>query len=202
MARLTREESKRRTRQLLLEAAKIEFAKSGYGGASADIIAENAGFSKGAFYAHFESKEDIFLELLKTHMDRETTTIGKLIQIASSTDQILKGIEAWFLAMQKDAEWKLLSVELLLQARRNDSFGKRFDELQDNHRRELGILIKSFFDHAKKKTPEKPERLAGALMALAHGLALVKTSKDDSDNMAGKLTVLILKGLLELGARA
>ncbi len=198
MARLTREESKLKTRQMLLAAAKAEFANVGFGGASADVIAENAGFSKGAFYANFESKEDVFLELLKSHMDLEAQAIHQLIQVSSTTKQIYSGIESWFLAMQKDADWKLLSVELALHAKRNAEFGKKFDEAQDHHRKELGKLIKLFFDGEKKKSPEKPERLAGALMGLSHGLGLVKTSKDDSDNIAGKITVLFLKGLLEI----
>lgn len=198
MARLTREESKLKTRQLLLAAAKAEFANVGFGGASADVIAENAGFSKGAFYANFESKEDVFLELLKNHMDLEAQAIHQLIQDSSTSKQIYSGIESWFLAMQKDADWKLLSVELALHAKRNAEFGKKFDEAQDHHRKELGKLIKLFFDGEKKKSPEKPERLAGALMGLSHGLGLVKTSKDDSDNIAGKITVLFLKGLLEI----
>jgi AcrR family transcriptional regulator len=198
MARLSREESKQRTRQLLLEAAKSEFARGGFGGASADLIAERAGFSKGAFYAHFDSKEEIFLELLKRHMEHEARAIAHLMDGASDTAQILKGVEAWFRSLDADAEWRLLSIELLLHSRRDAEFGKRFEQAQSAHRRELGKLIKRFFDHAGRKAPDKPERLGGALMALAHGLALVKTSDDGEQNAAGKLTVLMLQGLLAL----
>jgi AcrR family transcriptional regulator len=198
MARLSREESKQRTRQLLLDAAKSEFARGGFGGASADLIAEKAGFSKGAFYAHFDSKEEIFLELLKNHMEYEARAVAQLVEGSSDTAHILKGVEAWFLSLEADAEWKLLSIELLLHSKRDAAFGKRFEQAQAVHRRELGKLIKRFFDHAGRKVPEKPERLGGALMALSHGLALVKTSDDGEQNAAGKLTVLFLQGLLAL----
>jgi AcrR family transcriptional regulator len=198
MARLSREESKQRTRQLLLDAAKSAFARGGFGGASADLIAEQAGFSKGAFYAHFDSKEELFLELLKNHMEHEAQAIAQLLEGSADTAQILKGVEAWFLSLEADAEWKLLSIELLLHSKRDAAFGKRFEQAQAVHRRELGKLIKRFFDHAGRKLPEKAERLGGALMALSHGLALVKTSDDDERNAAGKLTVLFLQGLLAL----
>jgi TetR/AcrR family transcriptional regulator, transcriptional repressor of aconitase len=40
-------------------------ARQGFGGASIDLIALEAGFSKGAIYSNFESKEEVFLELLR-----------------------------------------------------------------------------------------------------------------------------------------
>ena len=66
--RLTREESRAVTREKLLASAYEVMAREGYEGASIDRIAEEAGFSKGAFYSNFESKDEIFLELLETHL--------------------------------------------------------------------------------------------------------------------------------------
>ena len=59
--RLTREESRAVTREKLLASAYEVMAREGYEGASIDRIAEEAGFSKGAFYSNFDSKEEIFL---------------------------------------------------------------------------------------------------------------------------------------------
>lgn len=59
--RLTREESQAQTRGRLLDAARTVFAGRGYHGASVEEIAEEAGYSKGAVYSNFESKEEIFL---------------------------------------------------------------------------------------------------------------------------------------------
>ena len=53
------------TRQLLLEAAGRVFAAKGYEGASVSDIAAAAGFTKGAFYASFASKEEVFLEIAR-----------------------------------------------------------------------------------------------------------------------------------------
>src|SRR5260370_23427492 len=61
--RLPRAEAKSRTRQLLLDAAASVFARKGYVGASVEEIAETAGFSIGAVYSNFGSKEELFLEL-------------------------------------------------------------------------------------------------------------------------------------------
>ncbi|MEN3272800.1 MAG: hypothetical protein V7636_1561 [Actinomycetota bacterium] len=62
--RLTREESKARTRQELLRAASRLFLRNGFVDTSLSDIAEEAGLTKGAVYSNFESKEDLFLALL------------------------------------------------------------------------------------------------------------------------------------------
>ena len=53
------------TRDLLLSAAERVFAHRGYEKAQLEEIAQASGFSKGALYAHFKSKEDLFLALAK-----------------------------------------------------------------------------------------------------------------------------------------
>lgn len=55
--------SRENTRARLLEAASEVFAEVGIGGASVEAICERAGFTRGAFYSNFETKDQLFLEL-------------------------------------------------------------------------------------------------------------------------------------------
>ena len=55
-------------------------AREGYESASVDRIAEEAGFSKGAFYSNFDSKEEIFLELLETHSMQDVDEIAEMLE--------------------------------------------------------------------------------------------------------------------------
>jgi Bacterial regulatory proteins, tetR family len=68
--RLTRAQQQAATRERLLASAEQVIARQGFGGASIDLIALEAGFSKGAIYSNFESKEEVFLELLRVYMER------------------------------------------------------------------------------------------------------------------------------------
>lgn len=52
------------THERILQAAAEGFAQNGYDSTSVAEICERAGVSKGAFYHHFPSKQDVFLELL------------------------------------------------------------------------------------------------------------------------------------------
>lgn len=51
------------TRQKLLDAAAQVFAEVGLDAASVEAICERAGFTRGAFYSNFETKDELFLEL-------------------------------------------------------------------------------------------------------------------------------------------
>jgi AcrR family transcriptional regulator len=63
--RLTRDESKARTRAELLRAANRLFLRDGYAQTSLAAIAEEAAVTKGAVYSNFESKEDLFLAVMR-----------------------------------------------------------------------------------------------------------------------------------------
>ena len=65
MARVTRAESKERTRQRLLAQAQRLFRERGYAATSLEQIAEAAEVTKGAIYGHFASKEDLLLSAIE-----------------------------------------------------------------------------------------------------------------------------------------
>ena len=73
--RLSREERKRQTRERLLAAAQALFAAKGMEASTVDEIAGAAGFTRGAFYAHFENKEHVMRELITTGFDGDTKAI-------------------------------------------------------------------------------------------------------------------------------
>ena len=81
-ARLTRAQQQAMTRERLLAAAERVFARHGYGGASIDLISAEAGYSKGAIYSNFESKEAVFLELLRLYMERDMAELERIVSLA------------------------------------------------------------------------------------------------------------------------
>lgn len=89
--RLTREESKARTRAELLRAARRLFLRNGFTATSLADIAEEAGLTKGAVYSNFESKEDLFLALLAGDAERPYAAQEEL---APSDTTVAKGDDA------------------------------------------------------------------------------------------------------------
>src|SRR5207245_4689071 len=63
------------THQHLLEASAMVFARDGFQGSSLDEIAATAGFTKGAVYSNFKSKDDLFLAVLDERFERGRAAI-------------------------------------------------------------------------------------------------------------------------------
>src|SRR5271156_4965846 len=92
-ARLSRAQQQAVTRERLLAAAEQVIARHGYGGASIDLITAEAGYSKGAVYSNFESKEAVFLELLRLYMERDMAELERIVSLEPA--QLSAAVTAW-----------------------------------------------------------------------------------------------------------
>ena len=75
--RLSRKERQAETRKGLLDAAERVFIRDGFAGSSVESITADAGFTRGAFYSNFKTKEELFVELLH---DRIFSVYGELLE--------------------------------------------------------------------------------------------------------------------------
>ncbi|CAI0879745.1 TetR/AcrR family transcriptional regulator [Serratia proteamaculans] len=193
--RLTREESQHQTRERLIETARQLFIVGGYGGTSIRDIASQAGYSQGAFYSNFASKEDLLLQLLQRHMETEAAQLTSLTQShTDSTEQVLAALEAWSATLNLEADWCMLSIELQLHAQRSPAFAVEYQKVWDVHQAKIGAVIGSLFQQVGKTPPAEPNELAAAFMAMAHGLALQRTGV--GADPSGRLIMLFLRSLL------
>jgi AcrR family transcriptional regulator len=174
--RLTRAASRLETRTRLLESAAQLFARGGYEGASVDLIAESAGYSKGAFYSNFESKEAIFLELLDAHKRREIEALAQLLAQDIPAPELLSLIRNSETARGSDFNFGLLSAEFQLQACRDKTFAKTYAKLHRTHRDTMAGLVAKLFAKLDRTPPSAPKDLADIIMAVTTGLSLQGTS--------------------------
>jgi AcrR family transcriptional regulator len=174
--RLTRAASRLETRTRLLKSATQLFARGGYEGASVDLIAESAGYSKGAFYSNFESKEAIFLELLDSHKRREIEALTQLLAQDIPASELLSLVRNSETERGSDFDFGLLSAEFQLQACRDKTFAKTYGKLHRTHRDTMAGLITKLFAKLDRIPPSDPKDLADIIMALTTGLSLQGTS--------------------------
>ena len=73
--RLSRTERREKTRQDLLTAAETCFVTRGFHATSVDEVAERAGYTKGAVYSNFASKEDLFFGVYQRRVDHVLTEV-------------------------------------------------------------------------------------------------------------------------------
>lgn len=197
--RLTRAQQQAQTRERLLSAAERVLAHHGYNGASIDLISAEAGYSKGAVYSNFASKEDVFLELMSVYMARVLADIEQIVgrdpmDQANPTDAILN----WLNSVMVDNDCLLLTTELQLQARRSEAFGKKYYALQLRQSRTLGEMLERHFQANKVALPVEPTELANAMIALVHGIALlIPNPKRGKPNPAGQIARAMLLSMLQ-----
>jgi AcrR family transcriptional regulator len=194
--RLTRAQQQALTRERLLAAAELVLARHGYSGASIDLVTAEAGYSKGAIYSNFESKEAVFLELLRVYMERDMAELGRIVSLAPH--QLSAALSAWLETMHADGDCPLLVTELQLHARRNPAFAGRYYALQDQQTRALAQILERFFEAQSVPLPMDPRDLAGCMTALAHGLSLQHPQAElGAPSVAGRVIDAMLKLLTQ-----
>ncbi|RKF48574.1 TetR/AcrR family transcriptional regulator [Paraburkholderia fungorum] len=193
--RLSREESRLQTRAHLLAAAKRLFVERGFGATSLRDIAAEAGYTQGAFYSNFASKEDLFVELMRERSRAQMSDIAQTLSDPSaSADGILSALEIWAQTLDAEPEWSVLGVEFKLQGRRNPVFATASQALLDAHRDGLAYCIGQIFAKLGRVPPESPTVLAAAFMGLSQGLALQRSML--SEVPIGHMIMVFLRSLL------
>ncbi|AYJ85306.1 TetR/AcrR family transcriptional regulator (plasmid) [Sphingomonas paeninsulae] len=124
MVRVSRQQSRIQTRERIRSAARREFSRRGYGATTIDVITEAAGFSRGAFYANYESKQDLLLELMTESHEQEVVAWTDLVAHSDNLDALLAELERRFDEYAAQRDWWLLHAELQLEAERHETVGK------------------------------------------------------------------------------
>jgi AcrR family transcriptional regulator len=193
--RLTRAQQQALTRQRLLAAAEEVIARQGYAGASIDLISAEAGYSKGALYSNFESKEAIFLELLRQYMARD---MAELEQVSRAPGHSSDRLAAWLETKHTDSDCPLLVAELQLQARRSPEFAIQYYALQAQQTRAMAAVLERSFNAAKVPMPMDARDLASAVIAIAHGVSLQRRSAAaGAPDAGGRIIHTLLKTLIK-----
>lgn|GEM_PF-2433015 len=193
--RLSRAEKNALTRERLLSAAESVVARLGYGGASVDTIAAEAGLSKGAIYSNFATKEELFLELLRVYMERDTAELEKIVKL--EPEHLYKALTQWLATMHSDSDCPLLVAELQLHARRSPEFATHYYELQNQQTRTIARILRAYFSASSVGLPIDAIDLASCMSALAHGLSLQRPlPKSKTKNQAGRIIDELLNVLI------
>ena len=119
------------TRALLIRAAETIFARDGYEGAELGEIAGLAGRTKGAIYAQFRSKEDIFLALIEDRALCYRAKMEKHLARCGTFEESIAALRSFFLQRVDDHAWSLLLLEYKLFAMRHPESKKRLKERYD-----------------------------------------------------------------------
>jgi AcrR family transcriptional regulator len=171
--RLTREESRAQTRERLLDAALAVFSKDGLEAASIEEVAEAAGYSRGAFYSNFESKDDLLCAVLDREIQREGQEFEAIVTAIPPAELIGK-LREYYVEMGRDEASCALWLGLQLYSLRNAAIRPRVAELMRKKREHVIEQARRVYASIGKEPPGSVETVAFGLISIAQGLSLMR----------------------------
>ena len=164
------------TRRQLVEAAVTVFAERGVEAATLEQICAQAGFTRGAFYANFESKDELLAAALVRLHEQFFAEEEQQLPATAAAEDYLEYLRVG--RRDADGHWDwvrplfVLTLELMLAARRQGELlgdVARFYELyRDARRRQVEHILRN----AGRKPPADPALLASMIVAIEDGLHL------------------------------
>ena len=167
---MSREESKKQTRELLLDAAEAVFAEEGFWGSSVEEVAEEAGFSTGAIYSNFGGKDDLFLALLDRRLARGTSEWGRVFGEQTPPGERVEKVEDVLVKGAEDRAWTMLEMEFFLYAMRNERAREKLAQRYGGIRKGIAAAVGGHFKETGANPPAPMEELSWALLGMATGL--------------------------------
>lgn len=175
--RLTRAGAQAQTRGKLIETAARVFAERGYGGATLDQIATEAGFTIGAIYSNFDNKQGLFLAVLEEHVGGRIEEFANTLDLAESDSAGLADAATDTMRhLEDDATWFPLFVEFWSEATRDPLVRDKFAANQQRTRRRLEQIIKQRAARAGRPLPLPAPDLAILIKAISNGIAMEQLS--------------------------
>lgn len=170
--RLTREDSRGRTTQRLLDAAQKLIARRGLSDTSLEDIAEEAGYTRGAFYSNFSSKSDLFIELLRRDHAVKNVQLRALRDDSLPLEHIRQRIRDIYGQMSRTNESFMNWTEARMLAARDARFRAKLDDLLIERRAEVAASIEYVYQRLGIQPPLAAMAVALGFDSLFEGVKL------------------------------
>ena len=203
MGRQTRKEKQAETRRCLLRSASKLFALRGLQNTSIDDVAEDAGYTKGAFYANFDNKEALFLEMLDERFAERTEEIRRLLA-GDGTDEekAMQAGDDFARMLRSDPEWQRLLFEFTAYAIRNGDFRRELLARRRVLRETVAAALRERAEQLGIDPTVPIDQVAQMAGAMAAGFAVERLLEGDQipDEMFGTMLLVFFAGLRALAA--
>jgi TetR/AcrR family transcriptional regulator, transcriptional repressor of aconitase len=171
-ARLSRKESQAITRARLIAVARDHFLRDGLGAAVMDKIAEEAGYSRGALYANFKCKEDLFLAVIEAATETSIDHLQAILNNKQSAKRRFEMFRDAIVDRVTQPDWVILQTEFQANALRSAVIRKHFLQVLQRRAEAGAAIIKECATVLKLTLGAPAEDIAALLGSFSEGLAL------------------------------
>jgi AcrR family transcriptional regulator len=197
--RLSRAESRDRTRTLLIQAARRVFLRHGYHAATLDAVAEEAGFTKGAVYSAFDSKADLFLAVFDDRVAARVREIERADVDAKTPGEHAEALARQFIAgIEHDPDWSAVVIEFWAHASRDPELRARFAARHAVLKNALARAFDAMTQRTGRPAVLAADHLATVGLALGNGFALEAMAGGHVDgDLFPKVAAVLMTALTE-----
>lgn len=136
----------------IIEVAAREFAEKGYDGANINEIAIMAGIGKGTIYLYFKTKKELYLETIRTIVDRFNKTSDNIISMDLNSFEKLKLTIETFFQLERESI-SFLKLWSRYQFQNNPVFPEEVSEIFKDLRQPLCEIIEEGVEKGEISTP-------------------------------------------------
>jgi len=183
--------------ELIFRAAAVRFGEDGYSETTMESIAEEAGVSKGTLYYYFDSKEDLFFELLLSWIEKFEDRWGGLGDEESSVDELEEFHLAMMATVDEIASFGKLMLEFWANASRKKKLEEILNDLLGEYRQRTAEVIEAGIEEGTFREVN-PWQASSALVAAYDGLWfhwLLAPDSFDLEEAGRELITNFIRGL-------
>lgn len=199
-ATLTRKDRQAETRAALLRSASRLFVERGLEGTSIEQIARDAGYTKGAFYANFASKEELFLTMLDEKFAVELERLeARLSGEGDPQEEARSASEDFIRFVWSDPDWPKLYFEFTAYAQRNPKFREELAERKQRLLQQVVAVYRAWSSDFPAEPPLPLEEMAMMSFCMANGFIFERLIDPElGEELYGTMMTTFFRGLQAL----
>ena len=176
----TRVERQARTRDGLVDAAERLFSARGFDATVLDAVADEAGYTKGAVYSNFSSKEDLFFAVYERRLERFLASAQRTL--AGGNDLVtglLRLVGEAGARRERDDGWLAVFLEFWTHVLRHPEHRERFAAIHARAAEPFVAAMERLAAARGARLPVDARRLSVAMFAMTTGLGLERLTQPD-----------------------
>jgi AcrR family transcriptional regulator len=168
--------------QRIVEAMRTSVGKRGAAGSTFDVVAREAGVSRGLLHYYFGSKERLMVEVVRSDCETRVAALEERLATATSADEFVAFLVQTLEAFLSDEPSQAVLYEMLSASRRSEEIRAELAELYRRWRAQLGAALVEKQREGVVTLDAEPEEVAALLFALGDGMGLQVISDPEWDS--------------------
>jgi AcrR family transcriptional regulator len=168
--------------QRIVEAMRTSVGKRGAAASTFDVVAREAGVSRGLLHYYFGSKERLMVEVVRSDCDTRVAALEERLATATSADEFVAFLVQTLEAFLSDEPGQAVLYEMLSASRRSEEIRAELAELYRRWREQLAAALSEKQQEGVVKLDAEPEDVASLLFALGDGMGLQVISDPEWDS--------------------